>query len=214
MDFDDFMRRQEEVHRKRFSDFQRYFNQAMRDQGDPRTFDDCFNAIPKEEVERQLHKIESQMAQAIEVASELMKDTTDEGPMDILLRAMGIYRSIIRHVKEGGTVKFHSLDGVDSKTLKVRLRKPPSKALEEATQTLREAGLVVKPPTGDGSLVGGTSVSKGEPFDLLQNAFRISLLPDGSYQASYPSEGSSAQPFFGTLPEAVQWVIEHRPEGA
>lgn len=211
MDFDDFMRRQEEVHKERFNEFQRHFNQAMRDQGDPRTFDDCFNAIPREEMERQLHKIESQMAQGAELASELMKDTTDEGPRDILLRAMGIYRSIIRHVKTGGVVKFHSPDG-DSKTLKVRLRKTPPQALEDAVRALREAGLIVKPPKEDGSLIGGTSVSKGEPFDLLQNAFRISLLPDGSYQASYPSEGDSAQPFFGTLPEAVQWVIEHRPE--
>ena len=54
------------------------------------------------------------------LVDELARETTDkEG--DIEMRALKIYRSIVRHVRAGGTVKFVSSDGTE-KTLKVRLR--------------------------------------------------------------------------------------------
>jgi len=59
-------------------------------------------------------------AEINEVVVELARETTDaEGNIEI--RALRIYRSIVRHVRAGGTVKFVAPDGTE-KTLKIRLR--------------------------------------------------------------------------------------------
>ena len=59
--------------------------------------------------------------QATEILVELTRDTVDENVQDANLRALAVYRSIVRHVVAGGTVKFVSPDGSE-KTLKIRLR--------------------------------------------------------------------------------------------
>ena len=57
----------------------------------------------------------------VESLRELRETTTDQGVDQIILRAVGLYRSIVRHVKAGGTVQFVDEDGT-TKTLKVRLK--------------------------------------------------------------------------------------------
>ena len=56
-----------------------------------------------------------------EIVAELVRDTTDDDKGDACLRALGMYRSIVRHVKSGGSVAFVSADGT-SRKLKVSLR--------------------------------------------------------------------------------------------
>lgn len=59
--------------------------------------------------------------QATDILVELTRDTADVNVQDANLRALAVYRSIVRHVLAGGTVKFVSADGTE-KTLKIRLR--------------------------------------------------------------------------------------------
>lgn len=53
---------------------------------------------------------------------EIQKLTPDEGYSEIVGRSLGVYRSVVRHVSKGGTVRFYAKDG-SFKTLKIRLRK-------------------------------------------------------------------------------------------
>lgn len=64
--------------------------------------------------------IEDDEPDRLEVYKELGLLTTDK-PKDAERRALGIYLSIVRHIKAGGSVKFLSPDG-KIRTLKVPLR--------------------------------------------------------------------------------------------
>lgn len=124
MDFDDFKKMKDQQDRSRFDKFKEAFDAEAARRGDPRKFDDFMGemnsaqeaAAPKAEGEPNKHR-----GQLQELVMELHKETTDEDPRDIILRALSIYRSVVRHVRAGGTVKFVNEDGTD-KTLKVRLR--------------------------------------------------------------------------------------------
>jgi hypothetical protein len=56
-----------------------------------------------------------------EVVADLRAKTRDNTDEEVVLRSLVIYRSIVNHVKTGGSVKFISPDGT-LRTLKIRLR--------------------------------------------------------------------------------------------
>lgn len=117
MDYDDFKKIDEQLKRQRFDKFRESFDNAMREKGDPRTFDDLLGTRkgPAEQGPS------AERRQLEELVHELLAETTDESPQDLILRGLSVYRSIVRHARAGGTVKFVGTDGSE-KTLKVRLR--------------------------------------------------------------------------------------------
>lgn len=115
MDFDDFKRMQDKLHRERFAKFKDAFNEASKAQGG-KAFDELF---PGEEVQEER---DPRADQVKEIVGELIASTTDEDPRDAVVRALVTYRSIVRHAQAGGTVLFHDADG-KSKALKVRVKK-------------------------------------------------------------------------------------------
>lgn len=124
MDYDDFEKLNEERKRKNFDKFRDAFDKEMRSRGDPRTLEDLFGgkkaAGPTAAGPTAAGpSLERQQLEAI--LQELRQETTDDSLQDIILRGLSVYRSIVRHVKAGGTVKFVAEDGTE-KTLKVRLR--------------------------------------------------------------------------------------------
>ena len=126
MDYDDFKKGQDERSRNRFGKFQEAFNGAMRDKGDPRTLDDVMGAKPREEGPTAWDRIRKdeppEPDELKEVMRELITTTTDSEVEDAAMRALKVYRIIVRHVREGGTVRFYEADGETFKTLKVRVK--------------------------------------------------------------------------------------------
>lgn len=117
MDYDDFERMMKQKQAERFNEFRDNVNDILKEKGETRTFEDFVNP-PKPESPPQP---KPELAHLEELFVELRKETTDESFQDITTRALGIYRSIVRHIRAGGSVKFVAADGTD-KTLKVRLR--------------------------------------------------------------------------------------------
>lgn len=60
-------------------------------------------------------------AQLAELYDDIHGETTDDDPRDVVLRAMAVYRSFVKHARRGGQVKFVK-DGEKDRVLKVRLR--------------------------------------------------------------------------------------------
>lgn len=123
MDADEFARLKAQLEAKwgpgRFENFKNAFNAEMRKKGDGRTFEDYMQSSAfAPEPEPQENPAKGQLE---ELVKELRDLTADDDPKTIILRGLGLYRSIVRHVKAGGTVKFVGADGTE-KTLKVRLR--------------------------------------------------------------------------------------------
>ena len=142
MDYDEFKRRLEAQQKKGFEQFQKAFNQKMREQGRTETLDDVLGEGPSDAtpaVLRACEKIskregggrekhvemppwdEEKSEQLADLFLEIYRETTDEDPRDIVLRAMAVYRSFVVHARAGGQVKFVR-EGQPDRTLKVRLR--------------------------------------------------------------------------------------------
>ena len=142
MDYDDFQKRVEAERRRSFEAFQRSFNEEMRKQGRSETLDDvlgegksdatpavlraCEKISRREGGGREKH-VEmpawdaEKSEQLADLFLEIYRETTDEDPRDIVLRAMAVYRSFVIHARAGGQVKFVR-EGHPDRTLKVRLR--------------------------------------------------------------------------------------------
>jgi len=56
-----------------------------------------------------------------EIVQELKSLTTDDDDDTVILRGLAVWRTLVRHVKAGGTVKL-IVPGAEVRTLKVRLR--------------------------------------------------------------------------------------------
>lgn len=63
----------------------------------------------------------AELTRATDHFSEIMRGTTDRQLKHVFLRALGVYRAIVDHVRGGGTVKFLYPDGQE-RVLKVRVR--------------------------------------------------------------------------------------------
>jgi hypothetical protein len=70
--------------------------------------------VPPPEPAKEVHDA---MREAI---FELIEATKDKMPNEVIMRALGTYRSIVRHVKAGGSVVFIDAEGKQKK-LKVHL---------------------------------------------------------------------------------------------
>lgn len=118
MDFDDFKRMQGKLHRERFEKFKEAFDKESVSKGG-KTFDQLFpDSDSKDDRDPRADQVK-------EIIGELISTTTDEDPGDALVRALVTYRALVRHVKDGGTVKFTGIEGQADRVLKVRV-KPPS----------------------------------------------------------------------------------------
>jgi hypothetical protein len=115
MDFDELKR----LERARIAAFEKSFNEEMRRKGDPRTLDDLMGIPNKEPSIGGID--EACLRQMGEAINDILELTSDEDFRDVCLRAVGLYRSVARHVDRGGTVKFVFSTG-EEKTLKVRLK--------------------------------------------------------------------------------------------
>lgn len=141
MDYDEFERRMREQRKKNFESFQRHFNEEMRKNGRTETLADILGGkkaavqaapangdpsevLPKDAVPVMPPWDEEQMALFTEYFLDIFKETTDEDPRDLVLRAMAVYRSFVKHARAGGRVKFVKEDDPTFKPvfLKVRLR--------------------------------------------------------------------------------------------
>jgi len=120
MDFDDFERIDKERNRKRFDQFQDAFNGEMKRKGDGRTLDDLMGSAPKDRPKPPTDGPPDAQRQLMEAAMEI-NEATGEDHKAVILRAVGLYRSIIRHWRDGGSVQFVDADG-DSKTLKSKVK--------------------------------------------------------------------------------------------
>lgn len=135
VDYDDMKKADEGRRRKNFDTFKKTLDRVLKEDGSDRTADDLLSQglgiEPKPDVHRP-SAWERIMDDApddavglsgklVEALRELRETTTDQGIDQIILRAVGTYRSIVRHVKAGGTVQFVDDDGT-SKTLKVRTK--------------------------------------------------------------------------------------------
>lgn len=122
MDTDEFERLRAGLEAKwgpeRFAKFKEAFNAEMRKNGKDQTFEDYMRAPSSLGGEPEANPARAQLE---EMVMELRESTTDDGPQEIILRGLAVYRSIVRHAKAGGTVKFVAADGTE-KTLKVRLK--------------------------------------------------------------------------------------------
>lgn len=138
--FHDFEERAEQRRRDRFEEFQRTFNEAMRERkaGGAKTFDELFGAPPPVAAAaagarpwragdgcfpppQDPPPADARKEQLQERLAYLLAETTDEDPGDVLLRALAVYQSMVKEVRDGGAVKYVKADGTE-RTLKVRLR--------------------------------------------------------------------------------------------
>lgn len=124
MDYDDFKKRLEASRKKNFEDFEKAFNQAMREQGSSKTLDTVLGEDPSTKKSEPAPKMpawdEERSNQLAELFLDIYKETTDDDPRDVVLRAMACYRAFVKHARAGGQVKFVGIG--NEKTLKVRLR--------------------------------------------------------------------------------------------
>lgn len=135
VDFDDFKEADDKRKRERFDSFKKTLDRVLKEDGSDKTADDILRQgmgmKPKEDVhrpsawERIMEDAPDDAvglsAKLVDSLRELRETTTDQGIDEIILRAVGLYRSIVRHTKAGGTVQFVDEDG-EVKTLKVRLK--------------------------------------------------------------------------------------------
>lgn len=136
MDYDDFKRRLEARRRKNFEDMRETFNKLSREQGWNMSFEEALEKSPLLQGEVLGEGIHDPVPPPPEMPSwgddpekarqlydlflDVFRETTDEDPRDIVLRAMAVYRSFVKHARAGGQVKFVGVGA--EKTLKVRLR--------------------------------------------------------------------------------------------
>lgn len=126
MDFDDFKRMEEERQRKRFGMFKDTLDQVLKEEGSGQSADELLGQMMggKGSGNPKTTKTDGGLSNKLmEAIVELRRETTDESVDKIVLRAVGLYRSIVRHALKGGTVQFVDPDG-EAKTLKVRLKQP------------------------------------------------------------------------------------------
>jgi hypothetical protein len=117
MDYDDFENMRDAHQKNRFDIFQKAFNEGMKRRGSDQTLDDAMGvSSPKTK-----STSDSNVPQQLEEAVLQIHQITGEGPETVVLKAVGIYRSIVKYVQAGGSVQFVDADG-KAKTLKVRLK--------------------------------------------------------------------------------------------
>jgi hypothetical protein len=68
-----------------------------------------------------LDKKQDKAPEIAEMVQELRTLTTDDDEDTVLLRSVVVWRTLVKHVKSGGTVKLIG-PGTEVRTLKVRLR--------------------------------------------------------------------------------------------
>lgn len=122
--FDDFKKAAEGRERSNFASFEKSFNEAMGKSGDKRTLGDFVrpsepNDPPRRTPDPILDGAPPDLKAALE---EILRLTPEPEASLAAARAIGVYRSIVRHVAGGGRVLFQDANG-DARTLKVRLRK-------------------------------------------------------------------------------------------
>lgn len=59
----------------------------------------------------------------VDVAVKLVELTEDDDPADVMRRALGVYKAMVEHCAEGGSVQFVGPDGRTGRVLKVQLRR-------------------------------------------------------------------------------------------
>ena len=123
MDYDDFEKLEKERRRQRFARFNRLFDDAMRKCGDGRTLDEVLGNKPKSQEDASQSVFDDPRFRSALV--ELTEGTTDD--LDgVLLRAVMVWRSIVRHTQGGGRIVFVDREGHE-RTLKVRLKETEPK---------------------------------------------------------------------------------------
>ena len=120
VDFDDFKEHEDARQRSRFEKFQKAFNKEMKDKGDGRTLEDLMGSPPEDRPKPPTDGPLDVQRQLMEAAMEI-HEATGENHKGIILRAVGLYRSIVRHWQAGGTVQFVDPDG-NAKTLKSKVK--------------------------------------------------------------------------------------------
>jgi len=136
VDYDDMKKADEGRKRKNFDAFKKTLDRVLKEDGSDQSADDILRqGLGMKEPKPDTHRPSSWerimedapddavglSTKLVESLRELRETTTDQGVDQIILRAVGLYRSIVRHVKAGGTVQFVDEDGT-TKTLKVRLK--------------------------------------------------------------------------------------------
>jgi len=122
VDLDALKKLEEARQKKNLGAFEKSFNEEMKRKGDSRTLDDLLGLKTDPVTEAQDYSLDSAaIRQLTEASVEIMALTPADDVRDICLRAVGLYRSVVRHVSKGGKVKFVSSDG-DEKTLKVKMK--------------------------------------------------------------------------------------------
>lgn len=120
MDFDDLEKANRERWRKRFDTFQDSVNAELKRAGDGRTLDDLMGSKSKDRPKPPTDGPPDAQRQLMEAAMEI-HEATGEDHKAVILRAVGLYRSIVRHQKAGGSVQFVDPDGT-TKTLKSKVK--------------------------------------------------------------------------------------------
>lgn len=108
-----------------FEGLRRAINEELRRKGlGENAFDDVLGELPRlpEAPGPSMPAWDAERAERLaDFFLDVYRETTDEDPRDLLLRAMGVYRSFVKHARAGGQVKFVR-EGAPERTLKVRLR--------------------------------------------------------------------------------------------
>lgn len=122
MDYDDLKKLQREREKRNLKAFEDAFNDEMKRKGDGRTLDDVVGIKHDPITEAKAFGLDEACIQQMgEAIHDIMQIVEGEDFRDVCLRAIGLYRSVVRHASKGGKVKFVSPDG-EEKTLKVRLK--------------------------------------------------------------------------------------------
>lgn len=130
MDYDEFKKRIEEERAKSFNAFQEAFNEEMKKRGSKSTLDDVLGAKPVDQPCMDAMKSGvvmpawegEKLDQLCDLFIEIYKQTTDDDPRDIILRAMATYRHFVNHARAGGQVMFVGINGGRDRFLTVKLR--------------------------------------------------------------------------------------------
>lgn len=109
---------------RRFEGVRDTFNAEMKARGISTSFEDVLGAAPpppEPPLPRMPPWTAEKSEQLADYFLEIYEHTTEQDANDVLLRAMGVYRSFVAHARSGGQVKFVK-EGAPERTLKVRLR--------------------------------------------------------------------------------------------
>ena len=123
MDYDDFKRFDDNLKRKRFDKFKDTLDRVLKEDGRDIDADELLAQSMDRPSNPKTTEGGGLSDKLMEAIIELRRETTDESVDQIVLRAVGLYRSIVRHTLAGGKVQFVDKDG-EAKTLKVRIKQP------------------------------------------------------------------------------------------